>query len=409
MPDSGTGEQVKVSTKAITVYEVHGVMPESYIYKGTGNPDKYINQLQIVAFYKNEKGDNVGVTLFAGEQKKDIFKMLIRDKIHGRALGFGGVEELFEAQVWTNYGEIIKKGMLDLASKIFYKTTDGAFKNRNKITDAENGEVFTLDDGKDIGQINTQPINLPAFERLVSDWNDHAQAISGASDALMGINAPAGTPFALQELTTQQAQAIHVFRRGKVATFFEQLEREWILPWLVRDMGNGKQFLSTLSMDELQQVADSLVECQTNDVIKDKILKGQEIIPSDIDAVKAKIRANFMKGGSKRFLEIFKGEMKDVPISVKVDVAGKQKNLSAVTDKLVNIFKQIIATPQVLDDPRMAKILNQILEASGLSPIDFGMALPPKPQQTPPANTPPNNQPVPTPTPVIPTPTPAAA
>ena len=40
-----------------------------------------------------------------------------------------------------------------------------------------------------------------------------------------------------------------------------------------------------------------------------------------------------------------------------------------MTDKLVNLVRQFIATPQLRQDPEMLKLLNQIMESSGMSPI----------------------------------------
>jgi len=79
----------------------------------------------------------------------------------------------------------------------------------------------------------------------------------------------------------------------------------------------------------------------------------------------------FMKGDNKRFIKILKGELKKTPISVKTNIAGKQKYLAQMTDKLVNVFRQLIQTPQILDDPRMSKLFNEILESSGLSPVKY--------------------------------------
>ena len=47
------------------------------------------------------------------KEKELIYKFIPRDKIFGRALGYGGAEELFEPQVWTNYDTIRIKGLLD--------------------------------------------------------------------------------------------------------------------------------------------------------------------------------------------------------------------------------------------------------------------------------------------------------
>lgn len=379
--DKQDGKQVKTPGKYIEVYEVHGTLPESYL-KPDGNPDKFVNQMQIVAFYKDEQGKRQGITLFRGKKGKTsvTFKVILRDKIFNRALGLGGVEELFEPQIWTNYGEIIKKGMLDAASKIIYQTTDQSFKQRNKILNLENQEVLVMENGTTLSQVQNGTPNMALFERAVAEWQVNAQTIGSAQDAILGDNPASGTPFKLQDLVVTEAHGLHDYRRGKISTFFVSIYRDWVLPYITSDITKGKTFLAELSLDELQQVADAVVECQIEDIIKAKILAGEEIDPQDMENVKQKARENFMKQGNSRFLEIFDNEMKDVPLSVKVNIAGKQKDINKITDKLVNIFRQIIANPAVLDDPRMAKLFSQIIEYSGLSPIDFGFTIP-KPQQ----------------------------
>src|SRR6185437_4845912 len=123
-------------------------------------------------------------------------------------------------------------------------------------------------------------------------------------------------------------------------------------------ISNGQKFLAELSVEELQQVADSLVQCETNDMIKEKILNGETIDPNEVAAFQAKVKEEFMKGGNKRFIEILKGELEDAPIEVQTDIGGKQKDLQELSTQLTGIFRQIIAAPQILNDPRMAKIFN---------------------------------------------------
>ena len=101
------------------------------------------------------------------------------------------------------------------------------------------------------------------------------------------------------------------------------------------------------------------------------ILDGQTIYPEDVEARKQLVRDEFTKKGNKHFLEILRGEFKDAPISVKTNIAGKQKDLAGRVTKLTNVFRTIISNPQILQNPQMAKLFNQILEASDLEPIDF--------------------------------------
>lgn len=409
VPDAQTGKQNQTPGKYVEVYEVHGMMPAHWLPNDSKKKTKFVRQMQIVMFYVDQNGKKQGLTLYAGREKDGLFKQLIRNKIFGRALGMGGVEELFDAQVWTNYSEIVKKGMLDAAMKTILKTTDPTIKGKHPrgLKNLENLEIIEVEDGKDITKIDTSPTNYALFEKMTNDWEIHAQMLGAANDAILGENPPAGTPFKLQNLITNEARGLHDYRRGKVATFIEVVYRDWVLPDIQKDISNGAKFLQELSLDELHQVSDALVICQSNYYIKEMILAGEDVTPVKVEAARQKIRTEFMKKGSKHFLEIFKNEMDNLPLDVRIDVVSKQKDLDKITDKLVNIFRQIIAAPQILDDPRMAKLFNKIIEASGLSPIDFGMAIP-KPAAPAPQTAPANVVQPPAPTAVIPTSAPVA-
>ena len=377
IPDAQDGKANRTPGKYIECYEVTGVLPESWL-KEKGNPDKYIRQMHILMFYKDAEGKKQGLTLFKGRAADGTFKYFGRDKIHGRALGFGGVEELFDAQVWSNYDEIVMKGLLDAATKVILKTTDKELKGKHPsgLKNMENLSIIDIEEGKDLTQVNTSPINIELFKRAADQWDAHARTLGSANDAVLGENSPSGTPFKSQLLITQQGMGLHEYRRGKYAVFIGTMYTDWVLPHLQKDLVKGVKFLEELSLKELQQVVESVIQAEMNNLIKEKMLNGEEIIPSDMDRVRGELRTQFMKRGSKHFLEMYKDEMKDVPIAVQVSVAGKQKDLDKITDKFVNIVRQIIATPQILDDPRMADLFNQLIEYSGLSPIDFGMMLP---------------------------------
>lgn len=273
------------------------------------------------------------------------------------------------------------QGLLDAASKIIYQTSDEAFRNRNRTSEVDNGEILITADGKTIAPINTTPsVNVSLFERSLADWEGYAQQIGGASNALRQNTAMSGVAFRLQELVMLTAQRQHDYRKGKIATFVEQIYREWIIPELAKELKKGKKWLAELSLEELQQVADSFVICEMNEWVKDKILNGEIIEQQDIEKAKDESRKKFMKGGNKKFMEILKDEMSDIPLQVKVSIVGKQKDLAGLSDKLWNMLRQLVIAPQILDDQRFVKIYNQLLESSGLDPIDYYEKPPQQPQ-----------------------------
>lgn len=383
------------------VYELHGVLPETwlnvdngdkkegdegYIPPEYGDDTKYVRQMHIGVFYTGEDRKKKWLCLYKGKEAEPVYKAKKRDPIYGRACGLGGIEELFEPQTWTNYSEIQIKEMLDVATMVLIKTTDEKFASRNNVSDMEKGEIVYIEEGKDAEQLSLSP-NKALFDQKVNDWEQRALLLGSASEASLGKNPSAGTPFALQDLIVQQGEGPHEYRQGQLATFMGELYRDWILPWLVDEMNKGQTFLDELDLDELQYVADRVITNEMNRRIKTKMLKkgfdAEIMSPEERDAMKQILREEFMRGGSKRFLEIVKNELKDLPTDVDTNIVGKQKDLADMAVKLTNIFRAIIANPAILRDKGMADLFNQIIEASGFSPVDFSSLTEAPAEQTP--------------------------
>jgi len=370
----------------IELFEVHGVMPEKWL-KGEETPDfsetKDICQMQIVSFYKNDNDEQVGISLFKKEYTEidDFFKFLKRDEVSGRTLGRGGIEELFEPQQWTNQNEIYITEMLASASKTLFWSDDNAFKAKNNLNQVENNEVLKLGKDGKIGQLDTYPRNLAPFNDAVDRFWQHAQIVGGGSDPLLGESPSAGTPFKLYEAQQIEGKGIHKYRQGKLAVFMDEIYRDWILPHLAKEISKEQVFMAELSVDEMQEVVDKVIVKKTNDFKKRMILGLQEINEELVEDYKVKVKDDIIKKGNKQFFKILKDEMKDIELSVMTNIAGKQKNLAMLTDKLVNVFRQVIATPGIRQDPEMMKLFNAILESSGLSPIMFSSGQQPQLQQ----------------------------
>jgi len=98
-------------------------------------------------------------------------------------------------------------------------------------------------------------------------------------------------------------------------------------------------------------------------------------------------------------MKIMKGEFEKLPLNLKFNVAGKQKDLAENVQKLNSIFR-VLFTPDgvamIQSNNGLAELLNDILEQSGLSPVNFASIT--KPPQEQPVKSPlqalPTNQPV---------------
>lgn len=384
----------KTPGRYIEVYEVHGNLPKRFA--GTNiESEEYESRLFIVCFYNAKDGDKKGIILYTAPEPESPFKLIKRDPVFGRALGFGGAEELFEPQVWVNYDMIRMQDMLDAASKTILKGSAGiAARHPAGLKNMENLEMLTMEEGEDIAVVDTFPRNLRLFENSIAQWEAHAQQIGAANDSIMGQPPTAGTPFKLQELVTAESHGLHDYRRGIFAKHLESIYKDWIIPHIEKKITQGTKFLSELSLEELQYVTDAIVTNQVEKKKIDMVLSGDIPTPEVIELFEQQVREEFKKKGNKHFIEILKGEFKGLSLGVKVNIAGKQRDLVGKVDKLVNIFRQIIANPAVLQIPALGKIFNDILESSGLDPADFSGITKEQIQATQPQQAQPQPQPV---------------
>lgn len=391
------GQTTKTPSKNIVVYELRGMLPESWIIEG-GSNEKYVNQLHYVCFYKSN-GNEEGISLYKGKDKKlsDNFKTLKIDRVRskGRACGRSIVESLFEEQVWNNYSAIKIKALLDSAISVFI--TDSDELGVKKLTDLKNNTILKQSKGDVTQKLDGSLQNLTAFTNYSQDLQTKARIKGSASDAQLGTSPTSGTPFALQNLVVQQGQGIHEYRQGKIATFFaDQLYRDWILQMMVDDLDQGKNFSEALSLDELQEVVEGISKNMVEKTKKAMILNGEKITEDMLAELQTsyadQVRAIHGKRG---FFEVIRGELKELPMSVMVNIAGKQRNMAQNADKLTNILREIIANPQAFQTiPGVGKVFNELLEESGLSAIDFTQIVTPPVQA--PQPTQPQLQPTPT-------------
>ena len=372
------GRKIGTPSKYTEVYELHGVLPKGYLNDDqiTSETQDYVRQMHIIAFYKDTKGNREGLTLFKGREKKSPYKFYSRDKIYGRALGRGGVEELFDAQVWTNYTTIQQKDMLDNASKILYQTADKSYNTRNRTDNVENGQILTFDENKPLSRIDNTPHSLQLFTEAVQTWNSKAQEIASTFNPFAGIGGQK-VSYRMGALLQQQASALHQYRKGKIGgQFLPELYKDWILPQLVKDLTKDTEFSTLLSGDEMEQLCNAVVNSAKNRHMAEMMFAGKLVDPEEIEQLVQNFKQQFYQHGNQKFLKIMADEFKDVPIDMIVDFSQEEMAGAGIAEELTTIFAQLLPVlgqdPQFFQkNPQMAKIFNDILENSGLNPMSI--------------------------------------
>lgn len=367
-------QPAKTPGKYIEVYEVRGALPETWLGEG-GEPFKYVPQTQIVTYYTDKSAQRQGILLYRGKDKplRESFKALKIDQVRskGRACGRSIVESLFEPQVWSNYAGIKIKKLLDSAINVIISDSDELA--GQKLTDLKENTVLKVEKESSTQRLDGTLQNLTQFQNYQQSKENEARVIGSASEGALGVNPVSGTPFALENKVIQEGQGIHEYRQGKIATFFaDVLYRDLILKYLVKEMNNGIEFSEELTLDEIQEIADAIIKNDVETEISDKILAGEPITEDARQLLYDTKREEFFQSGTRKFFKVLKDELRDVPVDVMVNIKGKQRRMVENADKITNIIREIIANPQAIAQvPGVGKAFNQLLEESGMSPIDF--------------------------------------
>ena len=382
VPTAGD-QTAKTPSKYIEVYELRGNLPENWLVE-VGDAFTYTPQMHMVCYYTDENGKKNGITLYAGKDKKlsDNFKALKIDRVRsrGRACGRSIVETLFEPQVWNNYSGIKIKQLLDAAVTVFQ--TDSEEFGGQKITDLKLNTVLKHETGKPITKLDGNILNLPAFTNHQAKMKDDARILGSASEPQLGVQPTSGTPFALQSLVVQTGQGMHEYRQGKISTFFaDVLFRDWILKYLITDLDTSDGFSEELSLEEMNEVVGAIATNRANQKIKNMVLDGHNFQEGEQEQILESEKRAFMDSGKRQFFSELKGQFKSIPVDVFVTIKGKQKDLPALADKLTNLLREASRNPQGAS--MFAKQYNELLEASGFSPVDFSnmTAQQPQPEQ----------------------------
>lgn len=388
-------QPAKSPSKYIEVYVLRGNLPAVW-FKNDGERNAYTPQMHVVVYSVDGQGIKRGIHLYKGVDKplSEVFKALKIDQVRskGRACGRSVVERLFEPQVWNNYSAIKIKDMLDSAVDVLVSDSD--MLGNQRLNDLPRNTILKQEKGASTTRLNGDLQNLTHFTNHQVRQANSARELGSASDLALGNTPASGTPLGTTEIVHVEGQGIHDYRQGKISTFFaDVLYRDWFLSDLVSEMNAGKDFSEELTLDEMQEIADRVIGHQVENEIKALILDDKIPPPEIRDELMQLKKAEFMKGGSRRFFKVLKGELDDIPTEVFVNIKSKQRRMAENADKITNIIRAIIANPMIFQQvPGLGKVFNELLEESGMSPIDFTQITNVEPMEAPAA---PPEQPLP--------------
>lgn len=375
------GNKEDGTEKKIPIFEVHGEFPSNYNPDTPeGDPNKYEKMMFIIAGNESNKQ----VILYHELEEESPYRYLAWDNVAGRGLGIGIVEDGFEAQMWTNDAIIAERNVMELAGKVFIKTNSKQFGN-NIITDADNGQVFEMEDGADASLLSLVPSSLPQFQNTVEKWNVQYERATNTFDAVTGEQMPSSTPLGSVAIQSAQASSFFDYRREEAGIFWTEVLMDWVIPYLIKKINKAHILASDFSIDELKMIDKAFALNEVNTQVIDAVLNGKIITADDYQQAIDGLMQFIGQDGKRRYIDIPKDYFKNYEDEVSIDITGETRNKQAALQTLSTILGQVASNPMLLQDPTLLQIFNEILEISG---VDIIPQAPTQQQQAPKAPAP---------------------
>ncbi len=287
-------------------------------------------------------------------------------KLPGRWLGVGVVETLFEPQIRQNeIANLQAKSSYWAALHILQSRDPGA--NRNLMTDAQNGEILTVE--SEITEIQISEKNLAFFNEETRKWMENRDELTLSYDVIQGERLPAGTPLGSARLAASMVNAHFDQIRENIALDVKQLLFKVIIPQFEKQ--NTGEHVLRIAGDDLDKVRNLIIEKKATNALF-SFIKRKSKLPTKLqyDAIKAAITER-VKQSKEILLTIPKEFYKNLKYKIDIIITGEQKDTSVWAQTMMAGLQAVTADPTILVDPTKKKFFSKFLESGGASIIDF--------------------------------------
>lgn len=410
--ETAGGQDKDNRSNYIKLYEVHGLLPKSYLTDRDEDEDVFVDQMHVVSFVESkEDGEYDDFTLISGQEAKCPYMITHLIEEEGRSQSRGAVERLFEAQWMANHSIKAIKDQLDLSSKIIFQTSDGNFVGQNALKAVETGDILIHAPNEPLTELNNSSNDITALQNFNQMWKALGQELTSTPDALMGATAPSGTAWRQVEALQSEAHSLFELMTENKGLHIEDMFRKYVIPYIKKKMDTSDEISSTLKDYDLKKIDSKYVKSVatelTNKMLVDMVLNDEKPTPEDQiilnSVVSNGIQATLNEFGNTRYFvpskvsnKTWKDIVKDLEWDVEVDVTGEPKDLKSVMATLNTALQTVASLGGQPMPPDMKLVFNRILELSGaISPIEL-QGIPESSQEIPQA--PVDNQAPPLPT-----------
>jgi|GEM_PF-3159679 len=307
--------------------------------------------------------------LFCKEVDRSLFpyKECHYRRRKGRWLGLGNYELCMPLIEKAN--EITNRfyASLRIALLHLYQTRD-KLHVKNMLQDLLDGDLVVSK--SEITVIPTEIRGFTQYKDEIERIERKCDRLCNSFEIVTGENLPAGTPFKLGAQQLKSATKLFEYIQENMGLFIEEVFNEWLLP----DFGKAmtKEHILELmdDVDDIEIYYNAKKKLFQYQVMKQYIMENEEFPEaSQLQLVGSLVKDQIKKGPKQ--IKIEQDYYTDTKYSLKVVITSENDAKKENLETLSNTYQVLAANPAAVQDPRLMKILNMILEQSGYSPLEI--------------------------------------
>ena len=316
-----------------------------------------------------EKGNDEDIIFKNKIKVKDYFKEIKWEDIPNRALGRGQPEKLFENQIAKNTDENLFRTGLRWSSKHIFQSRDESLA-KNLLTDIENGDLLTA--LSEIQPIAVEERNLSAYQASDAKWDKNSSDNTFSYESISGERPPAGTPLGTTVLQSQQAGAFFDLKREDLGMFLKEVIFDWIIPDFKKDnRREHKIMFGEFEEDEVDKLRGLILTNKFNQSLFRNIKKNGRIPNSQERQILKSILQEKIRND--KDIKIPDNYYDDIRYKIDIVITNEQIDVASKMTTLQTILQIIGSNPTILRDKVTKKVFYQLLDMTGISPINLGV------------------------------------
>lgn len=322
-------------------------------------------------YHPNEEG----IVLYASEWIKEQWPFwdFHYYKTEGRWLGVGVIEDLFPAQERENEMTNQKRIAMEINALTIFQTNAQTML-QNLLTDIRNGDVIKISGQGKLDPVATEARDLSSFQLEEQRFDQLADRVSNAYDAVRGENLGKSTPATNAVLQNNAATGIYDFKKENIGIDLRFFLLEWVLPQLKADLSDEHILRFTGSLSDFRKVDDVIVENMTRAEMVDRLLKGTIVTDQDKQLLQDQIRVQLAKRGAERWIKVVKGFYDNVEADFDFVVTNEQKDVQAMSSNLFTVLSAVAGNPAMLQHPLTKALLKKYAEIIGIPAVELDFA-----------------------------------